>query len=165
MPLRERFKEDEQFCFGRDYDAAHLKGNPKQMISQIRVGRLVPGKERDDDTPSKWWWFNVKLDVSITLRSNLQTTTVRYACTAKEANWECPRIVEGDTPSACSERSIHLVRGPGNDILVHNRNSGLPIDKECETAETGQQFPTRPMTRSDDKVFRLTRMPIRQCQL
>ena len=103
--------------------------------------------------------------MSITLRSNLQTTTVRYACTAKEANWECSRIVEGDTPSACNERSIHLVRGPGNDILVYNRNSGLPIDKECETAETGQQFPTRPMTRSDDKVFRLTRMPIRQCQL
>ena len=25
MPLRERFKEDEQFCFGRDYDAAHLE--------------------------------------------------------------------------------------------------------------------------------------------
>ena len=47
------------------------QGNPKQLMSQIRVGRLVPGKERDDDTPSKWWWFNVKLDVSITLRSNL----------------------------------------------------------------------------------------------
>ena len=48
-PLRERFKEDEPFCFGRDYDAAHLASNPKQMVSQIRVGRLTPGKEREDD--------------------------------------------------------------------------------------------------------------------
>ena len=44
LPLRERFKEDEQFCFGRDYDAAHLASNPKQMVSQIRVGRLTPGE-------------------------------------------------------------------------------------------------------------------------
>ena len=70
VPLRERFKEDEQFCFGRDYDAAHLAKNPKQLVSQVRVGRLAPGKERDDEGASKWWWFNVKLDVSITLRSN-----------------------------------------------------------------------------------------------
>ena len=39
----------------------------------------------------KCWWFNVKLDVSVTLRSNLKTTTVRYACTPQEASWECHR--------------------------------------------------------------------------
>jgi hypothetical protein len=164
-PLRERFKEDEQFCFGRDYDAAHLASHPKQMVAQIRVGRLVPGKERDEDTSIKWWWFHVKLDVSVTLRSTLKTTTVRYACTPQDASWECQRQVDGDAPSACRDRTIHLVRGPGDEILLQNRHSGLPIDNECENAQTGQQFGHRPLTRSDDRTFRLTRMPIRQCQL
>ncbi len=163
-PLRERFKEDEQFCFGRDFEPAHLSSHPKQIVTQIRVGRLTPAKEREDDTAGKWWWFNVKLDISVTLR-DLKTTTVRYACTPQEASWECQRLVEGDAVSACRDRNIQLVRGPGDDLLLYNRNSGLPIDKECETAETGQQFGSRPLTRSDDRTFRLTRMPIRQCQL
>ena len=165
VPLRERFKEDEPFCFGRDYDAAHLKSNPKQMVSQIRVGRLTPGKERDDDTDSKFWWFNVKLDVSVTLRSTLNTTSVRYACTPREGDWECHRQHQGDGPSACRDRSFQLVRGPGDEILLRNTHSGLPVTNECEKAETGQQFGSRPLTRSDDRSFRLTRMPIRQCQL
>ena len=164
-PLRERFREDEPFCFGRDFDAAHLANHPKQMVAQVRVGRLAPGKERDDDSGYKWWWFNVKLDVSVTLRSNNQTTTVRYACTPQEASWDCLRQHESDGPSACRDRNIQLVRGPGDEILLYNRNSGLPIDKECEMAETGQQFTQRPLTRSDDRTFRLTRMPVRQCQL
>ena len=107
----------------------------------------------------------MKLDVSVTLRSTNQTTTVRYACSPQEASWECNRQHEGDGPSACRDRSIQLVRGPGDEILLYNRNSGLPIDKECEMAETGQQFTQRPLTRSDDRTFRLSRMPIRQCQL
>ena len=165
LPLRERFKEDEQFCFGRDYDAAHLASNPKQMVSQIRVGRLTPGKERRTTPTASSGGSTCKLDVSVTLRSKLKTTTMRYACSPQEASWECHRRVESDSPSACSGRSIQLVRGPGDEILLQNRNSGLPIDNECEAAPTGQQFPTRPRTRSDDRTFRLTRMPVRQCQL
>jgi hypothetical protein len=164
-PLRERFKENEQFCFGRDYDAAHLASHPKQMVAQLRVGRLTPGKERDADATEKWWWFHVKLDVSVTLRETLKTTTVRYACTPQDASWDCERIVKSESPSACGARSIKIVRGPGDEILLYNRSSGLPLDNECETAQTGEQFPSRPMTRSDDRIFRLTRMPIRQCQL
>jgi hypothetical protein len=57
------------------------------------------------------------------------------------------------------------VRGSGDEILLRNRHSGLPITNECEKAPGGQQFGNRPLTRSDDRTFRLTRMPIRQCQL
>jgi hypothetical protein len=164
-PLRERFKEDEQFCFGQDYDAAHLASHPKQVVTQIRVGRLTPDKERDGDSVEKWWWFNVKLDVSVTTRSALQTTTVRYACSPQEASWDCARQFESEQASACRDRNIQLVRGPGDEILLYNRNSGLPIDRECEMAPTGQQYAQRPLTRSDDRTFRLKRMPVRQCRL
>jgi hypothetical protein len=107
----------------------------------------------------------VKLDVSITLRSGGKTTTTRYACQPQEASWECWRRVVSDTPTACTDRTIHVVRGPNDEILVQNRNSGLPITGECDKAEIGAQFGFRPLTRSDDRTFRLTRMPIRQCQL
>ena len=76
-----------------------------------QLPRLTPGKERDDDSDSKFWWFNVKLDVSVTLRSNLKTTTVRYACTPREGDWDCRRQHESEAPSECRDRSFQLVRG------------------------------------------------------
>ena len=78
-----------------------------------------------------------------------------------KASWECRRQIEGERPSACRDRSYPARPRPGDEILLDNRNSGLPIDNECEKAETGQQFGHRPLTRSDDRSFRLTRMPIR----
>jgi hypothetical protein len=153
IPLRERFKEDETFCFGRDYDAAHLGANPRQQVASLRVGRLDPATEREDkdkaDVPYGLWWYNVKLAVS---------------CSPEEGSWNCSRENQSDTPSACHDRSIQLVRGSGDEIIVRNSNSGLPITNECETAPTGQQYPTRPLTRSDDKVFRLNRMPVEACK-
>jgi len=63
-------------------------------------------REKDEEPGvDTQWWFNVKLDVSVTLRSGPQTATARYACTPREASWECQRRVERETPSACNERS------------------------------------------------------------
>jgi len=162
-PLRERFKENEAFCFGRDYDAAHLAGNPRQMVASLRVGRLDPAAEKAD-SGIEWWWYNVKLDVSLTLRNGSQVGDTRYSCYPEDGAWACRREATSGTPSACDDRSIRLVRGPGDDILVQNRHSGLPIDRECETAPTGEQLPVKPLTRSDDRSFRLTRMPIEACR-
>ncbi len=162
-PLRERFKEDEAFCFGRDYDAAHLASNPRQLVASLRVGRLDPAAEKNDAT-NEWWWFNVKLAVSLTLKSGSKVSGTRYSCYPEEGSWACRREPTSDAPSACNDRGISLVRGPGDDILVQNRHSGLPIDKECETAPTGEQYPTKPLTRSDDRSFRLTRMPLNACR-
>jgi hypothetical protein len=52
-PLRERFQESELFCFGRDYDAAHLAKHPQQKVASIRVGRLNPEAERRNSY-QKW---------------------------------------------------------------------------------------------------------------
>jgi hypothetical protein len=163
-PLRERFKEDEAFCFGRDYDAAHLGSHPQQMVASLRVGRLDPAAERSHDDAYKWWWYNVKLSVSLTLKSGGKVNGTSYYCYPDEASWACRRASVSDEPSACTSRSIDLVRGPDNDILVRNSHSGLSIDNECEKAPTGEQYPRKPITRSDDKLFRLTRMPIEACR-
>lgn len=166
-PLRERFKEDEPFCFGRDYDPAHLASHPQQLVASLRVGRLDPAKELEDDPDPKWWWYNVRLDVALTLRAGGAATTARYWCTPQEGSWECRRTFEGENEgnNACIGRSIHLVRGPGDDIFVHNRRSGLPINDACATSPaTAVYQDPPPLTRSDDKVFRLSRMPVAACR-
>jgi hypothetical protein len=164
-PLRERFKEDEAFCFGRDYDDAHLASHPQQLVSSIRVGRLDPAKERADPDANKYWWFNVALDVKLRLRAGAGASSP-YACTPQEGNWECQRTTrsETETHNACSDRMIQIVRGPGDEIYLHNKTSGLPITNECETAKDVGQYPSLPPTRSDDRSFRLTRMPVAACR-
>jgi hypothetical protein len=72
--------------------------------------------------------------------------------------------MDSENPTACRDRRIHLVRTTGEDILLQNRNSGLPLNNECDTAPTGEQFPRQPLTKSDDRLFRLTRMPLAACQ-
>jgi hypothetical protein len=163
-PLRERFKEDEEFCFGRDYDEAHLASHPKQLVTSLRVGRLDPAKEKANPDASKWWWYNVALDVTLALRSGGAATAAHYDCTPQEGNWECRRETRAETHNACNDRMIQVVRGPGDEIYVHNRTSGLPITNECNTAQDSGQYPTLPPTRSDDRSFRLTRMPVAACR-
>jgi len=63
---------------------------------------------------------------------------------------------------AITEPALHLARGSGDDILLINRQDGLPIDAACQAKPAEQasgDYPRR-QTRSDDKVFRLTRMPV-----
>jgi len=163
-PLRERFKEDEAFCFGRDYDAAHLAAHPQQLIASLRVGRLDPDAEKDPDAANKWWWYNVKLSISLTLKIGGKVTSTGYTCFPEEGSWGCHRDSPSDETSACADRSIQLVRGPNDDILLQNRNSGLPIDNECETAPAGEQSLKKPITRSDDKLFQLSRLPVEACR-
>jgi hypothetical protein len=163
VPLRERFKEDEAFCFSRDYDAAHLKSNSRQQVASVRVGRLDPEAEKkSNDMPL--WLDRVQLSVTFTLKSGGAKKTASYFCNPRAANWECTRQVHGERTNACGDRTIHFQRGPGSDVIVLNRHSGLPIDDECETAENTGQFPQNPPTKTDDRTFRLTRMPIAACR-
>ena len=86
-PLRERFRESELFCFGRDYDAAHLAKHPQQKVASIRVGRLNPDSERRD--PDHKWPDGVKLSVALTVKAATTRRALTYVCNPQEASWEC----------------------------------------------------------------------------
>jgi hypothetical protein len=109
-------------------------------------------------------WFNVKLDVALTRKTGGTAMTAHYACTPQEGSWDCLRQIADEAHTSCNDRRIQIVRGPGDQIYLHNRNSGLPIDSECETTRDTGQFPTLPLTKTDDKVFRLSRMPVQACR-
>ena len=166
-PLRERFGEKEPFCFGRDYDAAHRSKHPQQKVTSIRVGRLTPDQERLDKDNPQQWPEDVKLSVSLILNAGAARRAAKYSCLPQEASWECYADSSASTRSTCDGNLVQLARGPGNDIMLINRQDGLPIDAACQakpdTEPTAGEFGRR-QTRSDDKMFRLTRMPVEACR-
>ena len=166
-PLRERFGEKEPFCFGRDYDAAHRARNPQQKVTSIRVGRLTPDQERLDKDNPQQWPEDVKLSVSLILNAGAARRAAKYTCLPQEASWECYAESSTSTRSTCDGNIVQLARGPGNDIMLINRQDGLPIETACQakpdTEPTAGEF-TRRQTRSDDKMFRLARMPVEACR-
>jgi hypothetical protein len=161
-PLRERFQESELFCFGRDYDAAHLAKHPQQKVASIRVGRLNPEAERRNSYQK--WPDDVKLSVALTVKAATTRRALTYVCNPREASWECTESVP-DAASSCDGDTIHLARGRGDDILLINRKEGLPIDAPCQAKLTSEPSDDHQQpTRSDDRTFRLVRMPIEACR-
>ena len=70
-----------------------------------------------------------------------------------------------DSPSTCDGDTVHFTRVADDDILLINRREGLPIDAPCQAKQKSEpnddyQKPTR----SDDRTFRLVRMPIEACR-
>ena len=129
-PLRERFQEHEVFCFGRDYDAAPLAKHPQQKVTSIRVGRLNPAEERRD--AEQKWPDGVKLSVELTLKMVATRHALKYVCDPQEASWKCTAEPVPNTGSTCDDATVHLARGEGDDILLINRQEGLPIDASCQ---------------------------------
>jgi hypothetical protein len=166
-PLRERFGETETFCFGRDYDAAHLAKHPRQKVASIRVGRLSPHEERLDKSLAQKWPADVKLSVSLTLKAFSERRALNYICSPQEASWECSAETASSARSTCDGDTMHLARGAGDDILLINRQDGLPIEAACQPKAADDPSDgdfQRRRTRSDDNAFRLTRMPIEACR-
>jgi hypothetical protein len=162
-PLRERFQESELFCFGRDYDAAHLAKHPQQKVVSIRVGRLNPEAERRNSDQK--WPDDVKLSVALTVKAVTNSRALTYVCNPREASWECTAETAPGGPSTCDGDTIHLARGREDDILLINRKEGLPIDAPCQAKQKSEpNNDYQEATRSDDRTFRLVRMPIEACR-
>jgi hypothetical protein len=165
-PLRERFGAEEAFCFGRDYDAAHLAKNPQQKVSSIRVGRLDPASEREPAQaadPDYAFPLGVKLSVALRLKGGGAARSVRYDCNPTEASWECVIAGKEGVHTTCDDATVHLARGPGEDVFLINRKDGLPIERACQPRRPEVENVRRD-TRSDDRTFRLTRMPLEACR-
>lgn len=163
QPLRERFKADEPFCLGRDYDAALLAKTPQQKVTSVRVARLEPAKERQGDqaTDSPFPW-GVNMSVAVTLKGGA-ARTVRLSCNPLESSWECDVETREGQFTTCDGRKVHLARGPGDDVFLINRKDGLPIEAACGPRDPNKEIVARD-TRSDDKGFRLKPMPLAACR-
>jgi hypothetical protein len=111
-PLRERFRQDEVFCFGRDYDAAHLAKHPQQQVGSIRVGRLAFEKEWLNNDRTRIWPDDVQLAVSLNVRTNSARRDLHYVCRPREASWQCTAVSGSDAGSSCGMARSTSHAGP-----------------------------------------------------
>jgi hypothetical protein len=158
-PLRERLKPDESFCYGRDYDADHMKGHPNQATVSIRLYRspveiadyaALPESERN-------WPNNAKIMVTMTKRGASKNVSQRYNCNGEGDQWQCSPS-SGDCSGGGVGNEIDLRRDLNNGMILANPISSLPIVPLCQSDD-------RIPTKSDDKIFRLNPMPLSACGL
>lgn len=170
-PLRERFKPDAPFCYGRDYSPEHLASHPQQVTASIRVSRnmkAIEGDRAKNLLPD--WPDGASVTASVTTRKNGKPQTLSYSCAPYEDQWACaaalcdpgkgdctPQERENSKVAACNgdySRTIYLRRGEKDFVMLGNPNMGLPLEPYCGLDRK---------TASDDKVYRLEPMPLSAC--
>ncbi|RVD31354.1 hypothetical protein [Mesorhizobium sp. M4B.F.Ca.ET.017.02.2.1] len=157
-PLRERLKPDQAFCYGRDYDAAHLKSHPDQVTQSIRVFRgpvELASYASGGDVAN--WPDGADIAVSVTTRLKTGKVTQTYSCQGEADQWRCAASSKmSDFACDVSQKEIFLKRGANGTMMLANPNSALAIVDLCSQAADGK-------TKSDDKVYRLNPMPQSAC--
>ncbi|TGQ51068.1 hypothetical protein EN836_26385 [Mesorhizobium sp. M1C.F.Ca.ET.193.01.1.1] len=157
-PLRERLKPDQSFCYGRDYDAEHLKSHPDQVTQSIRVFRgpiELASFAASGDAAN--WPDGADIAVSVTTRQKGAKVTQTYSCQGEADQWRCSASSKmSDFACDISQKEIFLKRGASATMMLANPNSALAIVDLCSKAAGGK-------TKSDDKIYRLNPMPQSAC--
>ncbi len=157
-PLRERLKPDQAFCYGRDYDAAHLASHPNQLTKSIRVFRgplELASFAADGDAAS--WPDGADIAVSITTPGKAGKVSQIYSCQGEADQWRCAASSKmSDFSCDIAQKEIFLRRGANGTMMLANPNSALAIVDLCSKASEGK-------TRSDDRAYRLQPMPQSAC--
>jgi hypothetical protein len=157
-PLRVRLKPDQPFCFGRDYDDAHLKSHPKQLTQSIRVFRgpvELASFAAGGDAAN--WPDGADIAVSVTTRQKGKKVTQTYSCQGEADQWRCSASSKmSDFSCDISQKEIFLKRGANGTMMLANPNNAVAVLDLCSKAAGGK-------TKSDDKVYRLQPMPQSAC--
>jgi hypothetical protein len=154
-PLRERYKPDQPFCVGRDYDAAHMSTHPNQATTSIRLYRGPTEIADYARLPegSRNWADNAEVTVTVTKRGVSKSVSQRYSCRGEADQWKCSPSSDDCTSDSLE---IDLRRDLNNGVILANPNTSLPLVKLCSS---DVKLPTK----SDDKIFRLSPMPLSAC--
>ncbi|TSE12742.1 hypothetical protein C1D09_007605 [Mesorhizobium intechi] len=157
-PLRVRLKPDQPFCYGRDYDTAHLASHPDQLTQSIRVFRgpvELASFASGGDIAN--WPDGADIAVSVTTRLKSGKVTQTYSCQGEADQWRCAASSKmSDFSCDIAQKEIFLKRGANGTMMLANPNSSLAIVDLCSKAADGK-------TKSDDKVYRLEPMPQSAC--
>jgi hypothetical protein len=79
----------------------------------------------------------------------------RYTCHGEADQWNCQP--SSDNCGRDGSQEIDLRRGPENGMILANPKTSLPVVDLCSEAKGP--------TKSDDKIFRLSPMPLSACGL
>jgi hypothetical protein len=135
-----------------------MKDHPSQATTSIRVYR-GPAEIADYaglPESEKNWADNAEITVAVTTRSASKNVAQRYSCQGEADQWKCAPSSDACTLDT-NAREIDLRRDLNNGMILANPKTSLPIVDLC-SSEKGP-------TKSDDKIFRLSPMPLPACGL
>src|SRR5262245_26249154 len=153
------FSADQEACFGRVYDRAHLASHPQQKATSVHVYRWLGRRpqaenwhagERDDGIKQFREDGRVNVEAYVAFRDRRGTFYNDLSCSPDN---------KGSVLCAidCDGGSFNLKRESANTALL--TNNGFVLVGGCgEEVEQGQEVYFRPG--QDDKVFRLEAKPL-----
>ena len=151
-------------CFVRHYDEPHLKAHPYQKVRDISI--LVtsePWQQSDDPTTrvsSKWKW-------TYSVRARQRDGKLRHNVSDANCRFDHPDPQQGRTDYTlecnieCDAGDRLRVRPDGKSALFGLAHSDL-ANPNYDPQEEG--VPGKKHEHADDRVFRLARAPVEECE-
>jgi hypothetical protein len=161
-PLPEHLPLGQEACFGRVYDAAHLKKHPKQRVTAFHLFRDFtpdPNKETPEDSREKLvaddgdGGIHVTAYVRFRDRPGLFFNGLSCGPSSDGKKVHCGIECDGGG---------FYAKGSGKSLLLENQ--GFVVIGGCGASEDEAEMADFVKPGADDKVFRLDPLPVAQCR-
>lgn len=158
-PLDDIFPRDEPICYARFYGEAHLRTNPQQSVTSIRLLRDYPSLRLDDDWAGRYEAKDGRTAYATLIVTYRDTRARRFvggpSCTMREGGEiYC-------SAGSCDGGGFAVRREGAGTILIGRKGDGqhFTLSGGCAGG------PDRNLNRlKGDDVFRLERTPLKDCR-
>lgn len=160
-PLPDHLPLRTEACFGRTYDAAHLRKHPKQRVTSFYLLRdFSPDASSENEPMSReetlatdGEYNRIQLAAYVRVRGRKGVYSNQFSCGRDDKGaMRCGIDCDGGQFTA---------RPTGGSLLV--RNEGFVVVGGCGASEEESENPLVISPGADDKVFRLDPQPLAQC--
>jgi hypothetical protein len=160
-PLPSHMPLGQEACFGRTYDAAHLKQHPKQRVTSFHLFRDFtpdPTKEMPQDTREKMIEDDGQGSIHVMAYVRFRDRPGLFF-----NGLSCNPGIKGGVHCGidCDGGGFHLK--PSTDSLLLE-NEGFVVIGGCGASEDEAEQADHVSPGADDKVFRLDRKPVAECR-
>jgi hypothetical protein len=161
-PLPDHLPLGQEACFGRIYDAAHLKKHPKQRVTAFHLFRdFTPDPNKETPLETRETLIKDDGDGSIRVMAYVR---FRDRPGLFFNGLYCGRSADGNTVRCGIEcdGGGFLAKGVGKSLLLENQ--GFVVVGGCGASEDEAEQADFVKPGADDKVFRLDHLPVAQCR-
>jgi hypothetical protein len=147
----------EPVCYGRFYDAAHLKTHPRQKVTSVRLLRDFVSIRLESNMArglKSGEGRTAQAQLVVTYRDGKGRFVGGASCMALDGTVRC-------SAGGCDAGSFRLRVEDPDSILIGDKEfgAGFTVSGGCSGGED------RSLNEGeDDRVFRLRRMPIKECR-
>lgn len=160
-PLPNHLPVGVEACYGRAYDAAHLRAHPQQRVTSFHIFRdFVPDTNSEEEPSSRAALLGhdgedgrIGLTAYVRVRDRQGVFSNWFTC-KREDNGTVLCGID------CDGGTFHA-RPSGTSLLIENH--GFVVLGGCEASDEDLANPIFIKPDPDDKTFRLDKQPVAQC--